>query len=229
MAGVDQAGADHRVGLIGISFSGGLTIVAAGRPSIADRIAYVLSFGGHDDLPRVLQYLCTGVEPRSPIGSAAGRHARATGPTSLRRGRRTITAWRSSCSGSRDRMVPPAQVEPLRAAVRRFCSRRRSTARRQAAGGPRSSTRCARSAKPCQSHPPRCCATSTSATSCTSAPRLLPYVTAYGGDPALSPSRSPKPTAPVFLLHGMEDNVIPAVESEYLAEDLRGRAPVRLC
>ena len=33
---------------------------------------------------------------------------------------------------------------------------------------------------------------------------------------------------PVFLLHGLEDNVVPAVESEYLAADLRGHAPVRL-
>ena len=32
----------------------------------------------------------------------------------------------------------------------------------------------------------------------------------------------------MFLLHGTDDNVIPAVESEYLADDLRGHAPVRL-
>jgi hypothetical protein len=33
---------------------------------------------------------------------------------------------------------------------------------------------------------------------------------------------------PVFLLHGIDDNVIPAVESRYLADGLRGHAPVRL-
>ena len=59
-------------------------------------------------------------------------------------------------------------------------------------------------------------------------PRLLPYIALYGDAPALSASRSPKPSAPVFLLHGRDDNVIPAVESEYLAEHLRGHAPVRL-
>ena len=32
----------------------------------------------------------------------------------------------------------------------------------------------------------------------------------------------------MFLLHGTDDNVIPSIESEYLAEDLRGSAPVRL-
>ena len=58
--------------------------------------------------------------------------------------------------------------------------------------------------------------------------RLLPFIAAYGGAPALSPSKSAKPSAPIFLLHGVDDNVIPAVESEYLADDLRGHAPVRL-
>src|SRR3954462_15263459 len=55
---------DHAVALMGISFSGGLSVIAAGRPSLASRIAYVFSLGGHDDLPRVLRYLCTGQEPR---------------------------------------------------------------------------------------------------------------------------------------------------------------------
>ena len=58
--------------------------------------------------------------------------------------------------------------------------------------------------------------------------RLLPYVGVYGDAPALSPSRSPKPSAPAFLLHEPDDAVIPAVEAEYLANDLRGHAPVRL-
>ena len=58
--------------------------------------------------------------------------------------------------------------------------------------------------------------------------RLLPLLGSQGAAPSLSVSKSPKPSAPVFLLHGLEDNVVPAVESEYLAEDLRGHAPVRL-
>ncbi len=44
----------------------------------------------------------------------------------------------------------------------------------------------------------------------------------------MSPSRSPRPSGPVYLLHGMDDNVIPAIESTRLAENLRGHAPVRL-
>src|SRR6185295_9967996 len=58
--------------------------------------------------------------------------------------------------------------------------------------------------------------------------RLLPYVGPYAAPPALSPSKSPKPRAPVFLLHGADDRLIPALESDYLANELRGRAPVHL-
>jgi pimeloyl-ACP methyl ester carboxylesterase len=58
--------------------------------------------------------------------------------------------------------------------------------------------------------------------------RLLPLVGSSAAADGLSVSKSPKPSAPVFLLHGLEDNVVPAVESEYMAEDLRGHAPVRL-
>jgi len=56
-------GADGRIGLVGISFGGGLSIVAAGRASIRGHLAFVMAFGGHADLPRTLRFLCTGVQP----------------------------------------------------------------------------------------------------------------------------------------------------------------------
>jgi hypothetical protein len=46
--------------------------------------------------------------------------------------------------------------------------------------------------------------------------------------PALSPERAPTaPAAPVFLLHGSDDNVIPSVETVLLGEYLQGRTTVR--
>jgi len=45
-------------------------------------------------------------------------------------------------------------------------------------------------------------------------------------DQALSPSRSSPPSCPVFLLHGADDNVIPAIESVLLARELRSRGVV---
>jgi fermentation-respiration switch protein FrsA (DUF1100 family) len=59
-------------------------------------------------------------------------------------------------------------------------------------------------------------------------PRLQPYLGLFVDAAALSPSRSPAPSAPVFLLHGLDDTVIPASESQFLANRLRGRVPIRL-
>jgi pimeloyl-ACP methyl ester carboxylesterase len=42
---------------------------------------------------------------------------------------------------------------------------------------------------------------------------LLPFVDELSNDPALSPERSPPTQAPVFLLHGADDNVIPSTET----------------
>ena len=51
-------------------------------------------------------------------------------------------------------------------------------------------------------------------------PVLLPHLSTLGGDPALSPARSPLPPAPVYLLHGTDDNVVPAIESVLMAREL---------
>src|SRR5262249_38299057 len=52
-----------KIGLMGISFSGGLSVVAGGRSALKDHVSSIFALGGHDDLPRVLRYLCTGQEP----------------------------------------------------------------------------------------------------------------------------------------------------------------------
>jgi acetyl esterase/lipase len=56
-------------------------------------------------------------------------------------------------------------------------------------------------------------------------PALVPYLNVLGADsPALSADRAPSaPTAPVFLLHGSGDTVIPTAESVLLADYLRSK------
>ena len=50
---------------------GRLSIVAAGRPELRDKVSFVMSFGGHGDLPRVMRYLCSGNAPAMPpLGDA---------------------------------------------------------------------------------------------------------------------------------------------------------------
>jgi dienelactone hydrolase len=224
---------DGKTGLMGISFSGGLSAIAAGRPSLADRTAFVFAFGGHDDLPRVLRYLCTGVEPR-PGGlrvrlNAGPGSASAAGPATDNAFVRAPHDYGVAVMllGSAGRLVPAAQVEPLRAGIRRFlwASHLDRVDKPQA---DREFAALVDVAKR-MPEPSRTLLRYVNERDVVHlGNRLLPYVHQYGGDPALSLSKSPKPTAPVFLLHGLEDNVIPPVESEYFAEDVRGRAPVRL-
>ena len=54
-------------------------------------------------------------------------------------------------------------------------------------------------------------------------PLLLPRLGELGADPALSPARSELPRCPVYLLHGTDDNVVPAMESTLMARDLESQ------
>jgi len=220
---------DHHVGVIGISFSGGLSIVAAGRPALADRVAYVLSFGGHDDLPRVLRYLCTGTEPypQDAVRLTAGG---ADNTETIRPFVRPPHDYGVAVIllGTADRLVPSAQVAPLRRALRRYllASALDTNVDKNSAAREFDELRSLQKRLPEPSASLLRLVNDRDVVHLGS--RLLPYISAYGGDAALSVSKSAKPAAPVFLLHGTDDNVIPSIESEYLAADLKGHASVRL-
>ena len=208
-----------RIGLMGISFSGGLSVVAAGRPSLRNHVLYVLSFGGHDDLPRVLRYLCTGIDA-APGGATAASYT--TAPRSPHDYGVAIVLL-----GIADRLVPPDQTAALRAGVRRFLWASsldqvdKPQAEREFAAVRALAQELPEPSKTLLEYV-------NNRDIAHLGPRLLAYIDFYGDAPALSPSRSPRPSVPVFLLHGRDDNVIPAVESMHLANSLRGQAPVHL-
>jgi dienelactone hydrolase len=224
---------DGRIGMMGISFSGGLSIVAAGRPLLRDRVAYVFSLGGHDDLPRVLKFLCTGIEP---LPSGRIRLKTGTeGPEGPSASRSTLQTVRPPHDygvavillGVAGRLVPAAQLETLRAAVKRFLV----ASALERVDKQRSDEEFAALQKLAGTLPDPAATLLRYVNDrdvIHLGAKVLPYVELYGGAPSLSPSRSAKPSAPVFLLHGLDDSLIPAVESEYLANGLRGQAPVRL-
>lgn len=54
-----QRSGANRVAVLGLSFAGGLALVAAADPRYQDDIAVVASIGGYDSLPRVLRYFAT--------------------------------------------------------------------------------------------------------------------------------------------------------------------------
>jgi dienelactone hydrolase len=196
-----SGGSPQSIGILGISFGGGLSIVAASR--LPD-VAWVLSFGGHGDLPRTLRYLCTGIQPD---GITRPPHDYGVVIILL---------------GVADQMVPGDQVEPLRAAVLTFLE----ASHVDMVDKPRAATIFARARTMAAqlAEPARTYMTYVNSRDVAHlGPALLPHVAAMGGDPALSPAKSPAPRAAVYLLHGTDDNVIPAVESSLLAEDLRRR------
>jgi len=195
---------DGRVGLMGISFAGGLSVVAAGRPALKDRIAFVMSFGGHGDLPRTLRYLCTGIQPD---GGTRPPHDYGVAIILL---------------GVADRVVPSDQAQPLRDAILAFLHASHVDMVDKTQGQVEFAR--AKSMAAALPEPARLLMAYVNERDVASlGPILAPHAEALGGDPALSADKSPAPSAPVYLLHGTDDNVIPAVESKLLADALRAR------
>jgi dienelactone hydrolase len=208
---------DGTIGLMGISFAGGLSMVAAGRPSIRDRLAFVFSFGGHGDLPRVLRYLCTGLEPLSP-DAPAGTPAHVRPPHDY--GVAVILV------GIADRMVPPAQVEPLRRGIVTFL-----TASQLDPIDKAKAATVFEEARAIAAQLPEPAAALMKAVNSRDVKglgaRLLGVLEGIDYPDSLSPDHSAPPRAPVFLLHGADDTVIPSVESLLLAQHLERTTRVR--
>jgi len=200
---------DGRVGLMGISFAGGLSLVAAGRPSLADKVAFTFSLGGHGDLSRVLAFLCTGVQadgqPRRPHDYG-------------------VVILLLNLAGQ---LVPPEQVEPLREGILTFLRASHLTlhdAKRAEAAFAEARRLRSRLPEPAGTLLGYVNARDVA----TLGPLLLPHVKDFAGARALSPEGAPPPSGPVFLLHGTDDTVIPAIESVRLARTLEPRTRVRL-
>ena len=215
---------DHMAALMGISFSGGLSIVAAGRPSLLNRVAYVFSLGGHDDIARVLRYLCTGHEVRPSRDVQLGAPA-ASADFILPPHDYGVAVILLSLA---DRVVPPAQVERLRTGIRQYLWASALDGGVDKARAPAEFAAVQAFARTLPEPSALLMRYVLARDVAHLGARLLPLVGSTAAADGLSVSKSPKPTAPVFLLHGLGDNVVPALESEYLAADLRGHAPARL-
>jgi dienelactone hydrolase len=215
---IDSGLARHkRIGLMGVSLSGGLTVVAAGRPSLRNHVSYVFALGGYDDLPRVVRYLVSGEIPQPPGRRPAGPELRQ--PHDY--GQAVILL------AIADRLVPPEQVPALTTAVRRFldASYEERIDQERASDAMQALWRTAQTLP----EPAAGLLRDVLSRDVTRlGPRLQPYVGPFGQSNALSPARSPSPSAPVFLLHGVGDRLVPTEESESLAGRLRATTPVHL-
>jgi dienelactone hydrolase len=202
-------GRDGRIALAGVSFSGGLALVAAGRPSLADRLTMAVSFGGYGDLSRVMRFLCTGA---LPDGTRGQPHDYGVAVALLE---------------VAPAMVPSDQVEPLRHGVLTFLEGSLhdltdkpraqalfADARAQAAALP---------------EPARTLLSWVNDRDVASlGPAVLPHLEAIEGADRISPEHTPVTKAPVFLLHGAQDNVIPSAETPLVAAHLRSQGNTRV-
>jgi dienelactone hydrolase len=197
---------DGRVGMLGVSFAGGLSIVAAGRPSIRDKVAYVMAFGGHGDLPRTLKYLVTGEAPHAGGLEIPPPHDYGVAVISY---------------AAAPRIVPPDQAAALREGIGTFLYASQLTlVNRDEANA---TFKKAREMVKTLPEPSATYLTWVNDRNVKKlGPVLAPEVAAFSSDPAASAERAPSaPAAPVYLLHGVGDSVIPAVESVILADYLR--------
>ena len=202
-------GRGGRIGLAGVSFAGGLSLVAAGRPALADRLSMAVSFGGYGDLTRVLRFLCTGA---LPDGSRGTPHDYGVAVVLLE---------------VAPTMVPAGQVEPLRRGVLTFLE----GSLHDLTDKPRAAALFAdaRAQAALLPEPARTLLGWVNDRDVTRlGPAVLPHVERLDGVAALSPERSPAATAPVFLLHGASDNVIPSAETPLVADYLRRSGNARV-
>lgn len=209
------------IGLAGISFAGGLSVVAAGRPALCERVRFVFAFGGHASFTNVLEFLVTGIEP---VPEGYPYHAR-PGVERVEGG-----IWRKPhdygvavvALALADRLVPLSQAEPLREAILRFLGASHLALHDEDAASRTFEE--ARQLAARLDEPARTIMREVNDRDVASlGARLLPLIGAIGRSPDLSPIESPSPSAPVYLLHAVEDDVIPTEETLLLRDHLEGK------
>ena len=218
---------DGKIGVLGISFAGGLSIVAAGRESIRDRVAFVMSFGGHGDLARAMHYLTTG----EVIGDleSAKRSSAVLGADHVSVHPPHDYGLAVTLLNLADRVVPADQVGPLSKGIDGFL-----LASSLAVTDPPKAVPVFEEMKKYQETLPEPSRTYMQYVNDRAVDKLGPILSPvadalkdHPAMPSLSPERATPPKAPVFLLHGVDDNVIPSVETVLLAEHLEGKVPVQ--
>jgi dienelactone hydrolase len=187
------------VGLMGLSFAGGLALLATSDARYAPSIAYVVAVGAHDDLARVSRFFATGTIEQAD-GTILSMHPHDYGPLVL------VYAHAGD-------FFPKEDVPLAREALRLWLWDEKGEARKRE-DGLTGATRAALDAL-------------FDGRIDTVARELLHDVDVRGGAMgAVSPhGHIDGVRVPVFLLHGAKDNVIPATETLWIARDLPEDTP----
>jgi dienelactone hydrolase len=186
------------VGVLGLSFSGGLSLLAAADPEYQRDIRFVMAVGSQDEMSRVAAYYRTGEDER-PDGSEETLAPHEYGPLVLE-------------YEHVGEFVPAQDVAPIRAVLRAHLY---EDPRGEHAALLRLSTTQTTEAKALMD-------TSSPATRTALERADERHVSDMA---AVSPhGRLAALKTPVYLLHGAGDNIIPSAETEWMAAELPKRS-----
>jgi dienelactone hydrolase len=186
------------VGVLGLSFSGGLSLLAAADPQYQKNIRFVMAVGSQDEMSRVAAYYRTGEDER-PDGSEETLAPHEYGPLVLE-------------YEHVGEFVPAQDVAPIRAVLRAHLY---EDPRAEHAALLRLSTTQTTEAKALMD-------TSSPATRTALERADERHVSDMA---AVSPhGRLAALKTPVYLLHGAGDNIIPSAETEWMAAELPKRS-----
>lgn len=187
-----RAGA-KQVGVLGLSFAGGLSLMAAADPKYADQISFVAAVGSQDDVERVERYLVEG-HTRWPDGRTL-----ATPPHEY--------GWLILIYSHPEDFFPPADVETARNSIRLLLHEDVDAAKREAEKLSPEARQLMNAVFQHQRDGFR--------------PKLLADLEKHTAEAvAVSPHNHLQGLkAKVLLVHGEGDDVIPPSETEWLARD----------
>jgi dienelactone hydrolase len=182
------------VGVMGLSFAGGLALVAAADPHYHSAFKFIVAVGSQDSMARVADYYLTGRDPR-PDGSIESLPAHEYGPLVLE-------------YENLDEFVPAADLARVRAVLRAHLYEDKpaeEAATAQLNGAQRTEARDLMN-------------TDLPATHAAIAASIARHA---ADEPGLSPQdRLHALGTPVYLLHGEGDNIIPSAETLWMASEL---------
>jgi pimeloyl-ACP methyl ester carboxylesterase len=184
----------RKVGVLGMSFAGGLSLLAACDPRFAEDIGMVVAVGAHDDAARVARFFATSRIAR-PDGTLASLEAHGYGVL--------VFVYAHA-----DRFFPAEDLSPARAALTSWLAEQRDAAREAARAVSPASRELLENLFDHRMDPVA----------------GLFFAAVDGDAAALSAvsphGRLERLRVPTFLLHGAGDTVIPSTETAWLARDV---------
>ena len=182
------------VGVMGLSFSGGLALIAAGEPAFHPAVKFVFAVGSQDSMARVVQYYRTGADIR-PEGPAEVLPAHEYGPLVI------------EYEYVQD-FVPQQDVAAIRPVLRAHLYEDKPA--ESLAEAKLTEAQTAEAKELMDANSPK-----------TQAQIAAVSVKHVSDLRELSPETSLRTmTTPVYLLHGEADNIIPSAETLWMANEL---------